>query len=258
MEKKMKELYSFSYLEKEKGKEDVSVRVILKKPNRREKEAIEEHFAVWLSKFINKGVLTKAGLIQHNETTGGVLSESNTKYISKLYADLAKVQSELTKMELEEKAKDETRERELNIELANLRKEIIEFESFHNSVFDNTAEVKARNKAIQYCVIEMTYKQKDGDKITPFFKGEEYEDKLDAFDEIDESGTEEEIKVINKLFGLWAFYYMGGSKLKDPMASFENVEKDIEKEEGEEKDSQNETGVEAKKPNESKPSEQSG
>jgi hypothetical protein len=213
----MKEIYSFSMTEKKDGQDEKIYRFIMKLPNRREKTEGEEEYAVWLSKYINKGILTKAGLLQHDETTGGVLSEKNIKFINKLYSELAKKTNEITENQLKDEP-DQAKISELYSDVAQIKRDIIDFESFHNSIFDNTAEIKSRNKTIEWYAVNLSYYQEGEGQIKPLFSGETTEEKLDSLDAYDESSNPIFVEAINKLFVNWTYYYMGAASKPEDFA----------------------------------------
>lgn len=214
----MKEIYSFKKTKGE-GENSVIYEFIMKKLSRSDKDDIDTQYATYLSKMIQAGILTKAAMIQYDESTGGKLSKDNAKYIQELYTDIAERTKQLTRIELEntgeksDKVKEEIRS--LNEEIGIIQRSIIDFESFHSSIFDNSAEVKARNKTIEFCVLNYSYiktfTEKEKDPIsTPLFKGETTREKMDSLDEYEESENKALIAGINSLYALWAFYYMTG------------------------------------------------
>lgn len=238
----MKRLFTFEEVNKKEEKETI-YRFILKQPSRQDREDIDIQYAAYLSKMISLGLLTKAGLVQYDENTGGVLSKSNAKKINDLYWKFAQKSNEVTKAELEPKtpANDEKLAK-LYAEIAEIKKEVLDFESFHNSVFENCAEVKARNKTIEYAALQLTYLEIDGGQEAPLFLGDTIQEKLEYLDSVDET-NEALMRGIQKCFAFWTFWYMGvASKPED----FESLINEVDKEQEEEAKAQEEAEAETK------------
>ena len=253
--KKLKEIYSFVFEKEEKvkrtetsevtnpetgEKEEVSVtkevadkvpyRIIMKQPTRRQIEEAELEFSVEMSKCIKKGVLTKAMLAKKYSDTGGLLAEEDAKALTKMYVQYGELSQEAERLGLKSSTKtekDSERLEQISGEIAGLRKDIINVETSYSNLFNHTADVRAENKVIQWYILNLTYLQKeDEDDMNPLFVGNDFEQKLQTYYELEEDGDELYDIVGGKIAALYSFwYYSSGAVSK---ADFEKLDTDIE------------------------------
>ena len=98
-----------------------------------------------------------------------------------------------------------------------IKREIQEFEMAQASLFDQTAENRARNKTILWWVLNMSYygNPEDNTTVKSIFQGETYKDKLAAYDTIEEEGSEFEEEVIKKLVYYVSYWYVGQAQTEE-------------------------------------------
>lgn len=253
--KKLKEIYSFTFEKEEKvkrtetnqlenpktgEKEEVSVtkdvvvkvpyRVVMKQPTRRQIEEAELEFSVEMSNCIKKGILTKAMLAKKYSDTGGLLAEQDAKSLTAMYIRYGELSQENEKLNVKTSGrteKDSARIDEISGEIALLKKDIISVETSYSNLFNHTADTRAENKVIQWYILNLTFLQKENEEdTTPLFKGNNFEQKLEAFYELEEEGDELYDIVGGKIAALFSFwYYSSGAVSK---SDFEQLDKDIE------------------------------
>ena len=166
--------------------------IFLRKPTRSMFDEAELYYGVQLSEGIKAGLLTRALLAKRFSNDGGVMSNPDKEEYADLYVRLfenqnaierasAKKEKDRTDAEKEEMAK-------LLSENGVVKREIQEFEMAQASLFDQTAENRARNKTILWWVLNMSYygNPEDNNTIKPVFKGENYAEKLAAYDIIED------------------------------------------------------------------------
>jgi len=163
----------------------------LLKPNRRLREDGELFYAAETSRFAKAGVLPKAAWNTILSNGGGSISDKERELYGNLlikFRDLSfELQSILIKNDQERSALEKQRSNDIIEELDETRKDIQTFESSQIEIFENTAEAKARNKTILWWVLNIFYKKENNNYI-PFFEGESYEDKLNYYDSLEDSG----------------------------------------------------------------------
>ena len=252
--KKMREIYSFTFEKKEKVKktetstvkneetgeeEEVSVtkeivesvpyRLVMKQPTRRQIEEAELEFSVEMSNCIKRGILTKAMLAKKYSDTGGLLAEDDAKALTKMYVRYGELSQESEKLQIKnvKTEKDEVRISEISGEIALLRKDIINVETSYSNLFNHTADVRAENRVIQWYILYLTFVQKeDEDELSPLFDGNDFEQKLQTYYELEEEGDELYDLIGGKIAALYSFwYYSSGAVSK---ADFEKLDQDIE------------------------------
>lgn len=252
--KKMREIYSFTFDKKEKVKktetsvvkneetgedQEVSVtkevieetpyRLIMKQPTRRQIEEAELEFSVEMSNCIKKGILTKAMLAKKYSDTGGLLAEEDAKALTKMYVQYGELSQESEKIQIKNSKteKDEERIKEISGEIAVLRKDIINVETSYSNLFNHTADVRAENKVIQWYILHLTFIQKDADDdLDPLFEGNDFEQKLQTYYDLEEEGSELYDLVGGKIAALFSFWYYSSGAVST--ADFEKLDNDIE------------------------------
>lgn len=249
MENKIKELYSFvvdKEIEKEevttkidkKTKEEITVKkkiktkvpvtIKLKRPSRRELEEAELEFSVEMSKCVKKGILTKAMLAKKYSDTGGLMSEDDAKSLVDSYKKVFDLQNEYSRLEIIQNKSDKQKQRveEITSELAEVRRQIVEFESNYQSLFDHTADVKAQNRLILWYVIMLTYIQEEDDESPkPYFGTGDFEDRLEEYYKREESDDELYFLITKKAATILAFWFFNQASDKE---SFDSLMKRLE------------------------------
>ena len=224
-------------------------------PNTLTHETLETigFYSIWLNKFIKMGLLTRAMLAKKQVDVGGTLNEDDKINYAKLYLKLfekqqvvmrysAKDKEDLTDGEVERLQKSVS-------ELAVIRKELSDFEAAQASIFDHTADVKARNKTITWFVLHLSgYSKGEGEKEGDLeegmlFPGTEYEEKYRAYQEADENQEPLFTRSIDRLSTIATIWYMSGIQDQD---EFETVLKQINEESGTTSEEEAEQAVEEK------------
>ncbi len=248
----MKEIYSFSIdLEKEvvkevkrrrknkKGevevfaveetvKEPVPVKIIIKEPNRKEIEEADIEYSIEMSKCIKRGILTKAMLAKKYSDSGGLLSEEDASLLTKRYTELSELQSKHSRISAKPKKTqaDNKRLSELLHDMTEKRRDIVDMETSYSSLFNHTADSKAQNKVILWYLVNLSYYQEnEEDDVLPFFNGEETQDKIDKYYEIDENGHELFDLVKDKISTIISFWYFSANASRE---DFDSLSKDID------------------------------
>lgn len=199
---------------KTKVKESVPVYFAFKKPSRVERESVEEHrAAIWSKYVIEKGIVSEAVLLKAYSNSGGILSEQDKKFYTEMRALLAtKIKEYQDKPDTEE---NKSFRESLMKEIMDLRDNIVTFERAQSAFFDNTAESKARVKAIEFIILNFSYFRHDAkNSWEQFFKGDSLERKYDDLDKKDEESDELYNKTKDKLSFVASLYFSLGSNLK--------------------------------------------
>tara|TARA_B100001094_G_scaffold253969_1_gene252554 strand:- start:30471 stop:31280 length:810 start_codon:yes stop_codon:yes gene_type:complete len=252
--KKMREIYSFTFEKEEKTKqteekvvkndetgeeetvsvtkdvvEPVPYRVIMKQPTRRQIEEAELEFSVEISKCIKRGILTKAMLAKKYSDTGGLLAEEDAKALTEMYIKYGELSQESEKLQIKNKKSqaDQKRIDEISGQIALLRKDIVNVETSYSNLFNHTADVRAENKVIQWYILHLTFIQKEDEEDSlPLFAGQNFEERLRTYYELEEDGDELYDIIGGKVAALYSFwYYSSGAVSKQ---DFEQLDSDIE------------------------------
>jgi hypothetical protein len=209
-------------------KEKVPVIIKLKRPSRRELEEAELEFSVEMSRCVKKGILTKAMLAKKYSDTGGLMSEDDAQSLVDSYKKIFDLQNEFSRLEIVQNKTDKQKERveEVSTELVKVRRQIVEFESNYQSLFDHTADVRAQNRLILWYVIMLTHIQEEGDENPkPFFGKGSFEDKMEEYYKREEGEDALYFLITKKAATVLAFWFFNQASDKD---SFDGLMKRLE------------------------------
>lgn len=213
-----------------KVKEFTPRKFFIKKPTRALFEEAELFYAVRLSEGIKAGLLTRSLLAKRYSNDGGALSEQDKEKYADFYLRLFEKQNEFQKLSIKDKSERTKEEQEyfdkLSADVINLRTEIQDFEIAQASLFDQTAENRARNKTILWWILNLSYMiDKEGKEACLFGDGT-YEEKLAIYDGFEESQDEWLKSVVKKFAFYTSFWYMGRASTQEEfekLVTFENV-----------------------------------
>ena len=210
----------------------------IRKPNRKLYEEAELFYGVKLSEGIKAGLLTQPLLAKRYKNDGGSMSETEKKRYAEIYYDLIIKQDELEQIKLNlEKKSEQDRAKEaakIMTDIVDLQRELQSFESDQSTLFDQTAENRAKNMVIMWWVLNLSYIKGEEDWI-PVFAGSKYEDKLESYDGIEEETDAFNTEMVKKLAYFITFWYMNGISSEEDFKRIEEVyNKDDSEEEEEE------------------------
>ena len=199
------------------------VRVFLRKPTRTQVEDGDMFYSIWLNKFIKMGLLTRAMLAKKQVDLGGVLNENDKMNYAKLYLQLFEKQQNVIRYSAKDPdnlSNDEKERLQAAVSsLAVIRKQLADFEAAQASVFDHTADVKARNKTITWFLLHMaTYIKGDEDEDAesyPLFPGTDFDERYLSYQDADEQQDSLFVKTIDRLSTIATIWYMSGVQDQD-------------------------------------------
>jgi hypothetical protein len=210
-------------------KETVPVVIKIKRPSRRQLEEAELEYSVEMSKCVKKGVLTKAMLYKKYSDTGGIFSEDDAKDYGKLYKETLDLQNDYIRLDsAENKTEDQIKKlEEIKENLAHTKRKIVESESSMQSLFDHTADTKAQNKLLLWYTLMLTHIQKEEDEEPQeYFKGDDFEDKLDDYYSKEDENSDLYNQVIKKVTTVLAFWFFNQASTPE---EFNKLIEDVEK-----------------------------
>jgi hypothetical protein len=238
------------------------VLIRLKKPGRKLFDEGELYYGVKLSEGIKAGLLTRALLAKRYQNDGGSMSEPEKERYSELYLKLFEKENELQRLQVNlEKISDEEKKdkvTDLLIEMSDLRRDLQDFETSQSALFDQTAETRAKNKTIMWWILQLAQveKKNDDDKdyywyhkeaeaktdeekeavakekenleFLDLFPQETLEEKMDAYDSMEDSNDEFYQEALRKLAYFTSYWYSGQA---DSEEDFQRVEEFLNTEE---------------------------
>lgn len=212
----MKELYTIT-IQKETEAGKVPVKVFLKKPGAQQNQLIGVIYAAELSKALKMGIMSEVDIRRTIQDAGGFKHSKNDKSKrDKLIEDWQLASNKRELLLSQNKNTDKITEK-----LLLLKKEVEELDKPLNKVLENSAEVIAYQRTLDWMTANLTFWDEDK---SPVFTGEDDDEKIKSYfaalDE-DNSGAE----VIRKASVIFQGYLMNGIKEKEV---FEVIEKELD------------------------------
>jgi hypothetical protein len=252
--KETKEMYKFVFPQKtiiddrevkvdESGNETT---VITKKPSfvdrsirltvatRRQMDDAELYYNVLVSKGIQAGLMSRQLLQKRFLDDGGLLAEGQKSKEKSLYESLSEKESQyyslLTK---QDKTQEDTESlAKIQKELALLKHELQSWEMSKMSIYDITAENRARNKTILWWLFELSQIKNDKGEWVALFPGKTTEEKSDKYHSLleGEGLTKEDTEfyqnVISKCLISVSYWYYGRAESQE---DFEKAQQEIDR-----------------------------
>ena len=201
-------------------KEFVDKVITLKKPNRIMFDDAELFYGVELSKGIKAGLLTRALLSKRFSNDGGVMSEPDKEEYADLYLELFNNQTEIERLSATgSKSRSEQESKKFTEavkESGALKRRIQDFELAQASLFEQTAENRARNKTILWWVLKMAHLDREEDEGSDMiFEGSQHEERLSSYDEMEESEDPFHEELLKKLIYYVSYWYVGNAQTEE-------------------------------------------
>ena len=204
----------------------------LRKPTRSLHDEAELYYGVKLGEGIKAGMVTRAMLAKRFNNDGGVFSEPEIKEIEVHYKDLLDASNDYQRLLIKEnKTEEEKAEFEKAKKLTvSIQRTLQRAEMNRESLYDRTAETRAKNKLLVWWTINLCYETVDGKDVL-FFKGQDLESRLDDYETISESNDEVRKLALRKFLYYVSFWNSTGASVKEEFdKAIENVEKNSSEE----------------------------
>jgi hypothetical protein len=139
--------------------EKVPHKFIMKRPARRENDDLRLFYGAQLSRAIKGGLITKPVLVNnHIDGAGALLSRETAKRVAFLYEKTELLRQDLVRLGVTENSPEKkTKQEDYLLELLELQRELQAIESSNQTVFSNTAESFAQEKANMWLILFQTY-----------------------------------------------------------------------------------------------------
>lgn len=206
-----------------KEKESKKVKILIKKPSRRQREEADLEYSRFFFKMQEAGLLTKQQVAKKYNDKGGDLSAPEVD----LYVEL---QNKLTKYTLDAQrylAKGDSvsdEERRLGEEaltgITIVKRQIIDFETQRGEIFNHTADNKAFYRLLNWFTVFLSCKEEDG-KIVELFSGSDFEARLDDYEAKVDAEDPVVIAAKDKLSAYIAYWFTSGAKTKSDFKPLE-------------------------------------
>lgn len=209
-----------------KVKKQIPQGFAIKQPNRAMIEDAELFYGVKLADGIRAGLMTRALLEKRFLNDGGILSDTEKDSLKVLYSTLLDDKTALEKLESGPKNEETKKEKEtIEKRVLETRGKLQEFEANQLSLYDHTAESKARNKTIFWWILQLSLKEKTDGSYEPIFGDGSIPDREKKYDEIEQGTDKFLIEATQKLVYLISFWYVGKAVTEE---DFNEVLKSLE------------------------------
>ncbi len=202
-------------------KRPVVTRFALKQPTRRELRAAEKFYGREYSRLITDGHITRQAMeTKHLNLTGDVLSEKERARMVDLRRQIIETENDLARghnAPADEKAK-------LQDKLAAARTEFTNLQALHESIFAQTAEVKAQNQLSTWFSLFLVLVERGG-RWVPFFEGEKFEDREECLFKMDEARDPLYLAATDKI-SVYVYWFNRGV---DTPEAFKAMDEEMEK-----------------------------
>lgn len=217
-EKKMEGDQEVTVTRTEKSKEPVKFCIL--RPTRRLYDSAEIFMAKMVSDYIKEGLMPITLVAKRFGNDGGALTKEQADYVAELQTRLDSQHQKLVNLKLGDGEKDvapseaevkpedkpatmEDRSKIL-VEMMNIQAEIDRLRDSYLSLYENTAEMKARKKTIEWWITQLSYH--GGDVPVEFFTEDSFEKRYQKYVEIFDGDDEFLRRTLNKftfLVGTW-------------------------------------------------------
>ncbi len=217
-----------------KVKKEVPFKFFLRRPTRAMTDEAELYYGVRLADGIKAGLLTRALLEKRFENDGGTRSDDEnlqykiiTEKLKKFYEEQSKI---IDIVEKKRTASQKKRLAELEEEVRPVRRELRDLQMVEDSLYEETAESRARNKVILWWMLHLAHAEQDG-KDVEFFGSGDFDAKLKRYDDIDEGEDLFEIITARKFAYYVSFWFVGRPNSKQEFQEMVDLALKLDEEE---------------------------
>lgn len=172
-------------------------------PRRKLYEGADIFYAKQIAEYIKAGLLPYSLVAKRYANDGGALSEPEKEKLKTLNDERAELEVQF--FALGSDADSKIRNNLLS-KINDVNGEIVKIQNAYADIFDNTAEVKARNKTIEWWALHLCYFDEDDTGYKPIFGEGSHDERLDKYDEVtdrQEAYLNEGIKKLSYLISFW-------------------------------------------------------
>ena len=196
------------------------VKLAILKPNRKLYEGSEKFYAIQMAEFIRAGLLPYSLVAKRYANDGGPLNDSEKTHLVTLRSKANDLEARYFAISGDS---DKTEERNsLLLEINKINTEIGNIQNAYADIYENTAEVKSRNKTIEWWVLHLAYIE-DEKGYRPIFGEGDHIAKLEAYYKIDDLEDTFLNACIRKISFLISFWFASTSNLSK--IEFESMDK---------------------------------
>jgi len=233
-----------------KVKKEVPHKFFLRRPTRAMTDEAELYYGVKLAEGIKAGLLTRALLEKRFENDGGTRSDQENSEYKKIVDRLQTFHEEQSKiLKIDEKKRTPTQKKklkDLDAEIQPARRDLRDLQLTEDSLYEETAESRARNKVIVWWLLHLAYNENESVE-SPYFGNGDLDDRFEKYDEIEEGDDVFPIVVARKFAYYVSFWFVGRPNSQQEFQSMIDMALKLDEEEQQALEKAQEEKVEAKK-----------
>jgi len=211
--------------------ENVPHKYFIRRPSRTMLDDAELYYGVQLAESIRAGMITRPLLSKRYSNDGGIMNDIQQKALTETSEKIKKLYEEQEKIividEKKRTAAQKKKLKQLEKDAEPLLDLLKRYNMAEESIYEDTAESRARNKTILWWLLNLSYEEVDSEE-KPFFGDGDLETRLGKYDELDESQDEYLNSVVGEFMyniSLWYF-----AKPKDQQ-EFDKIKENMDQEE---------------------------
>lgn len=201
----------------------------LLRPLRRLTRGAEIFYAKTVNEMMSKGLMSVHMVSKRYDNDGGPYNELETKRIEQIQLRKLEVSAIYFDHKLKHQLGDESKEdfeaieRTIFKEVKDLQEELNEIQKPYLSIFNQTAEFKARSQTITWWFFALLMEfDETTNAYVPFFKDKDFEKNMDTLEAMEQSRDAYKAAIIEKALFYISYWVGGGSLDKSELDSLEN------------------------------------
>ena len=205
------------------------VKIALLKPDRKRFKDADIFYAKALSKYLKEGLLPTALVQKRYANDGGPLSESEKKAVTAMREKYAELQTEYFSMKEPLTEDNKTRRADIMLEMQAIATTLRELQSAYSTLFENTADAKAKSDVIEWWILNISYIDEDEKGYKSLYGDGDFDARVKTLENLETKEDAFTNEVIKKLSYFISFWFTVGNKFtaEDFKSAEENYQDNI-------------------------------
>lgn len=205
------------------------IKVAILKPDRRRFKEADIFYAKALSKYLKEGLLPTSLVQKRYANDGGPLSENEKNAVNAMREKYAELQTEYFSMKEPLSDENKTRRAEIMLEMNSIANTLRDIQSAYSSLFENTADAKAKSDVIEWWIVQISYIDEDETGYKSLYGEGDFESRMKTLETLETKEDDFTNEVIKKLSYFISFWFTIGNRYnaEDFKSAEENYQENI-------------------------------
>ena len=205
------------------------IKVAILKPDRRRFKEADIFYARALSKYLKEGLLPTSLVQKRYANDGGPLSENEKNAVNAMREKYAELQTEYFSMKEPLSDENKTRRAEIMLEMNSIANTLRDIQSAYSSLFENTADAKAKSDVIEWWIVQISYIDEDETGYKSLYGEGDFESRMKTLETLETKEDDFTNEVIKKLSYFISFWFTIGNRYnaEDFKSAEENYQENI-------------------------------